>query len=644
LEYLNAAIKIGSRPGEPGLVPSQQLKHIWLLQGVRFLDAKRLPDAIATLRTAVQLYESAGGDDRGRPVAHLATALALSNELSEARATYEQALALSISDFETQWHAQCGLADIYRRTNEMSKAVDAYRDCVALIQGRAGSFATDEGKVAFLGGFQNIYDSYLEVAFTQSTLTHDWVSLRNAVETLRGRSTDALVDFRRRQALGTPGLLGAYDLGLPGEQSIRSQFAPSLPNPENVAAIVPQLEDDSAERLVEKSVTFLEYYVLQERTLVLVHTPDGVVHASSTLGRDRLRNLVQRYRHAIGQDTNRSFQVRRNLRLPTSKGSEDPNTMGADLYRALIEPVKSLLPGSEAPLVIVPHDVLWDVPFEALPVGGKEYVVDKYLISYASSSRQWSRQAAAKRPADHRDVHAWVIGNPRIDTPITACGETAQFDNLPGAEDEAKSIAAQIGRDRSDLFIGSAADRLRFLAWHPNYSVIHIAAHGFVCPTNPNASGILLASLSRQEIVKNAEGKLEVAADRRLSVELVNPEIIPKLFAVSGLLTAEQIALRFRFQADLVFLSACQSGAGAISGEGLLGFARAFEGAGARSLVLSLWLVGDQSARFLTSEFYAQYLKHGDKAKALRQAMLATRKMYPRVEDWAAFRLIGPGE
>src|SRR5205823_6411178 len=60
-DYLNAAIKVGRADTTRGLVPSQQLKHLWLLEGVRLLDDKRLPEAIATLRTAVGLYRSAGG-------------------------------------------------------------------------------------------------------------------------------------------------------------------------------------------------------------------------------------------------------------------------------------------------------------------------------------------------------------------------------------------------------------------------------------------------------------------------------------------------------------------------------------------------------------------------------------------------------
>lgn len=641
-EYLNAALKIGSVPGQPPTTPSEQLKHLWLLRGVQLSQSKRLPEAIEVLRKAVELFERSGGDERGRPLAHLGSALALSGVLDEARETYEKALALSTPDFETRWHAQCGVADIYRRNGNFAKASDAYRDCIDIIQDRAGSFATDEGKVGFLGGFQDIYDSYLEVAYAQSAAADDWTSLRNAVETLRGRSTDALIDFRERQPLGTPGLLAAYDLGLPAEprQDV-AQMAPSLPSPENVADLPEAAEDESAEAEIAKTVTFLEYYVLPQRTLLIVRTPAGAIRTASSIGRDRLRSLVQRYRRGIGQDPGRGLQLQRNLRVATTNGN-NPASAAADLYRALMEPVKSLLPGPENLLVIVPHDVLWEVPFEALPAGAGQYVVDRHLIAYASSSRQWLRQAAAARAFDHRNARAWVIGNPRIAGPVVACGRTARLSSLPGAEEEARSIAAQIGSDRADLFTGMAADRMRFLAWHPNYSVIHIAAHGFACPANPNESGLVLSSLNREEVKVNAAGKVQITADPRLAVELIRPETAPERFAVSGLLTAKQIAMRFRFQADLVFLSACQSGAGPISGEGLLGFARAFEGAGARSLVSSLWLVGDQSARLLTTEFYTEYLKHGNKAVALRHAMQSTRKMYPRVADWAAFRLLGP--
>lgn len=644
---LDAATTIGG-----GLKPSKSLKSLWLLHGVRLREQRRYAEAITILNTAVALYEQAGGEERGRPLSQLATALALSGHFTEARISYERALAKSPNDFETQWHSYCGVAALYRQEGLLSRAVAAYQECVQRIQERAGEFGTDQGKVSFLGGFDALYNAYLDTMIAYAQGSGDWAKLRSSVESVRGRSTDALIAYRERKPLGTPGLLSAYDLGLWKYEVMQQQMqsARAEPSPENISPEIPSndpaFRNSDAWQRVRTRVTFLEYYVLPKNTVIMVHTAAGQIHcAISTLGRDQIRTLVQSYRNAIGQDNSvRGLQIRRASVAGSGNESSNSAASGAALYRELIRPVETSLPGPNELLVIVPHDALWEVPFEALPVDHGGFLVDRFLTAYASSSSRWLTQAAKLRVADHRSARAWVVGNPRIPGPVEACGSPTAFEPLAGAEQEAREIRDLFGVSRADLFIGSAADRLRLLAWHPNYSVLHIAAHGFACSQDPQDSALVLASLNQNDVQIDSFGHINLVSDRRLPLRLTHPQITPKEFVVSGLLTAREIASRFRFQADLVFLSACQSGVGAVSGEGQLGFTRAFEGAGARSVVLSLWLVGDDSAHLFTREFYREYLRHGKKAVAMQTAMLATRHQYPDPADWAAFRLLGPSE
>jgi CHAT domain-containing protein len=102
--------------------------------------------------------------------------------------------------------------------------------------------------------------------------------------------------------------------------------------------------------------------------------------------------------------------------------------------------------------------------------------------------------------------------------------------------------------------------------------------------------------------------------------------------------------LTFRLQAELVVLSACNTGGGNLSGDGVTGLSRAFIAAGVPSLIVSLWSVPDAPTGELMTVFYEEWLRHGDKAQALRQAMLATRDRYPNPINWAAFTLIGESE
>ncbi|BAY90259.1 CHAT domain-containing protein [Tolypothrix sp. LEGE 11397] len=107
-----------------------------------------------------------------------------------------------------------------------------------------------------------------------------------------------------------------------------------------------------------------------------------------------------------------------------------------------------------------------------------------------------------------------------------------------------------------------------------------------------------------------------------------------------GLLTSGEI-LDMKLNADLVVLSACNTGGGNITGDGVIGLSRSLITAGVKSVIVSLWSVSDTSTAFLMTEFYRHLQHNPDKAAALREAMLATRQKYSNPIDWAAFTLIG---
>lgn len=109
----------------------------------------------------------------------------------------------------------------------------------------------------------------------------------------------------------------------------------------------------------------------------------------------------------------------------------------------------------------------------------------------------------------------------------------------------------------------------------------------------------------------------------------------------NGLLTPAEI-LNLQLQADLVVLSACDTGLGRISGDGVNGLARSFLLAGASNVMVSLWAVPDAPTADLMTEFYHQWQQNGlNKAQALRQAMLTILQTHPEPKDWAAFTLVG---
>jgi CHAT domain-containing protein len=105
---------------------------------------------------------------------------------------------------------------------------------------------------------------------------------------------------------------------------------------------------------------------------------------------------------------------------------------------------------------------------------------------------------------------------------------------------------------------------------------------------------------------------------------------------------SEAFALDLR--ADLVVLSGCSTGLGSMSGDGILGLARAFLYAGTPSVVVSQWDVSDVATAFLMDRFYAELALGRGKAHALRAAQLQTWKRYPHPALWAAFSLVGEPE
>ncbi len=89
-------------------------------------------------------------------------------------------------------------------------------------------------------------------------------------------------------------------------------------------------------------------------------------------------------------------------------------------------------------------------------------------------------------------------------------------------------------------------------------------------------------------------------------------------------------------------LSACESGRSQVTaGDEILGLTRAALGAGATTVVVSLWLVQDETTATLMGEWYSEYSRTAEPATALRTAQLALKARYPHPYYWAPFMLIG---
>ncbi len=251
-----------------------------------------------------------------------------------------------------------------------------------------------------------------------------------------------------------------------------------------------------------------------------------------------------------------------------------------ELFNELLAPVWSRLEGRR--LVIVPHGLLHYVPFHALYTG-TQYVIDSCVLSYAPSASIYA--TCQQQPAGGGEG-ALVLG----------VGD----EQAPLIETEARAVATALPESR--LFVGAEATEQVLRTHGRDCRILHIASHGYFRPENPMFSGIRLG-------------------DTYLNVYDL---------------------YRLRMRADIVTLSGCATGANvAAAGDELLGITRGLFCAGAKTLLLSLWNVHDQSTERFMPDLYQRIAAGAPVVTALRDTMLHIRHEYPHPYHWAPFVVTG---
>jgi CHAT domain-containing protein/uncharacterized protein HemY len=290
------------------------------------------------------------------------------------------------------------------------------------------------------------------------------------------------------------------------------------------------------------------------------------------------------------------------------------------LHKLLIQPIAKYLPNNPNEKVIfIPQKSLFLAPFPALQDEKEKYLIEKHTILTAPSIQvldlTHQQKLGSQKQRQIAAGESLIVGNPTMPSVYRKSRkEKIKLPPLKGAEKEAKIIAS-LPLLNSKPLIGDAATETAVVAKMFPAKYIHLATHGLFDDLRGLGSAIALAPSQQDD----------------------------------GLLTAEEI---FNFQekfkqklnADLVVLSACDTGRGRITGDGVIGLSRSFISAGVPSVIVSLWSVDDGSTAFLMTKFYQNLERNPDKAKALREAMLETKKQYSQPLQWAAFTLIGESE
>ena len=259
-------------------------------------------------------------------------------------------------------------------------------------------------------------------------------------------------------------------------------------------------------------------------------------------------------------------------------------------------------------LIIAPDAELHKIPFAALRDENNQTLAEKHRIRVLPSLT--IMKAIFDCPANyHNQKGAVIVGDPDVGSVfLKATQETVPITRLEHAYKEAEEIARMVG---VNPLLGEEATKARFLEKLRTAALVHIAAHG-----NSGTGEIAFAPPPKKRK--------------------------PELDEEDVFLTMAEVQ-KAKVRAKLVVLSCCHSAEGTIRAEGVIGMARAFLGAGARSVLGTLWAIDDNATLEFMRNFY-QHLKLGEKAsEAVYQATAALRRSeeFQSPYYWAPFVLIG---
>ncbi|XP_073229595.1 uncharacterized protein [Porites lutea] len=287
---------------------------------------------------------------------------------------------------------------------------------------------------------------------------------------------------------------------------------------------------------------------------------------------------------------------------PTSHSSSLETKSLQTFYNLVMDPIRDLLQGDE--VVVVPQGPLCLAPYAAFMDLKSKYLCETLRIRLLPSLS--SLRLIQNCPADwHSKTGALLVGDPWIQDVVY---EGMTLEQLAWAAKEVQMIGEIL---QIEPLVGKQATKDEVLTRISSVALVHIAAHG-----------------------KMETGEIALAPNTTRS------SVIPA--REDYLLTMKDV-LKAQIRARLVVLSCCHSAWGEVKSEGVVGIARAFLGAGARSVLVSLWAIDDEATMEFMKVFYQQLVHGRSASEALNKAMKSMRESdrFNAVKYWAPFVLIG---
>ena len=526
----------------------------------------------------------------------------------EARRLFESAVQDSILKGQPQITERChtGLGLVALSKGETAAAEQHFRNAVAVTEELRGPLPSEEFKTAFFANKLAPYNELVRICLdagdarlVEALTMVESARSRTLVDSLGGGHEDLV---EPRDAFEANLLTQISELReelnylyKQTTQPVNSHRLPQLQRElhereKKVLEVTRQLHhrrESVASTLHSFDVRQLQLRLSENEALV-EYTSLGDELLAFVVTRDRVN--VTRNLASIAEINTRLSALRfqidslrfgaRSIRRHLSALTEKINVHLRSLYDQLIRPLDSIL--DRARLIIVPHGGLHYLPFHALH-DGEQYLIERGEVSFAPSAAIF--QQCLQR-GEHTLQRALLMG--------------VADEQAPRIMDEIKTLQ-EVFPDATALVADDATTEA--LRRHSTgVDVLHLACHGQFRSDNPLFSALRLAD---------------------------------------GWFTVRD-AYSLKLDNALVTLSACETGANVVApGDELIGLARGFFSAGARSVLLSLWMVDDETTDQIMVDFYEETRRGHSFSASLRAAQLKMLKERPHPFFWSPFVLVG---
>lgn len=527
----------------------------------------------------------------------LQTALASINEAIEANRKIPDELYFVPRDLGIK-------AEILARLGNTKASNDLYEKSADLFDALLSKVPTPTVERQLLDDLSMVYAGYFSSLCDQGRIDDAF----RAIERARGRVEAQGLTHHEIVAPHLPGAaekeLTALNVKLldTDDSVSRAQILDSIYSTEL------QLGDSSSSDAAPHPVGLKELQQQLEPSEVLVEYVLGEPHSYALA---LTRESVHRYVLAPKEQLERDSAEYRSTLL-----HQKANTaLGQHLFDELLGGIREL--DGKSKLIIVPDGKLHLLPFAAL-VNGGHYLVSSYGVSVAPSGTVLAilRHRSGRVIRDdlsYVGVAAWVPQSQP--TSLLAMIQRSMSGPvrrdlvaLPESKHEVETIATDLPKPNTVL-LGDHATESNFKQLPlSRFAVIHLALHGYVDPEISDRSALVFAP----ESPATDDGLLQVREIRTLPIN-----------------------------ANLVTLSACNTGVGPVGEEGVENIVNAFIEAGAESVVSTLWELQDHSTAQLMASFYAHLTQGEEKAEALRKAQLEILHSGAPPYYWAGVELDG---